>query len=149
VVHEVLGVDNAVLLRAVAQTKDSHRSGFAQLPDFHVDDGAVPDHGVQLMLEDDGRKAAAKFRRREEVAKKLQRLGYAEVDSRVMGVWEGVAMDFLKFHPAPPCPTLLCSAGEPPLKLPYGRLPPPWTPNAVNLYTHDHYKLLFHILKFN
>jgi hypothetical protein len=24
-----------------------------------------------------------------------------------MGVWKGVAMDCLKFHPGPPCPTLL------------------------------------------
>jgi hypothetical protein len=25
-----------------------------------------------------------------------------------MGVWKGVAMDSLKFHPGLPCPTLLC-----------------------------------------
>jgi len=36
-----------------------------------------------------------------------------------MGVWQGVAMDSLKFHPSPPCPTLLCPAGEPPLRRPY------------------------------
>jgi hypothetical protein len=27
-----------------------------------------------------------------------------------MGVWQGVAMDSLKFHPGLPCPTLLCPA---------------------------------------
>jgi hypothetical protein len=32
-----------------------------------------------------------------------------------MGVWQGVAMDSLKVHPGPPCPTLLCPAGGPPL----------------------------------
>jgi hypothetical protein len=38
-----------------------------------------------------------------------------------MGAWQGVAMDSLKFHPGPPCPTLLCPAGGPSLKRPYGR----------------------------
>jgi hypothetical protein len=28
-----------------------------------------------------------------------------------MDVWQGVAVDFLKFHPGPPCPTFLCPAG--------------------------------------
>jgi hypothetical protein len=28
-----------------------------------------------------------------------------------MGVWKGVAMDSLKFHPIPPCPTLFHPAG--------------------------------------
>jgi hypothetical protein len=37
-----------------------------------------------------------------------------------MGVWPGVAMDSLKFHLGPPCPTLLRPAGRPPLKRPYG-----------------------------
>jgi hypothetical protein len=36
-----------------------------------------------------------------------------------MGVWQGVAMDSLKFHPGPPCPTLLRPAGGPPLKRPH------------------------------
>jgi hypothetical protein len=31
-----------------------------------------------------------------------------------------VAMDSLKFHPGPPCPTILRPAGKPPLKRPYG-----------------------------
>jgi hypothetical protein len=31
-----------------------------------------------------------------------------------------VAMDSLKFHPGPPCPTLLCPAGGPSLKQPLG-----------------------------
>jgi hypothetical protein len=34
-----------------------------------------------------------------------------------MSVWQGVAKDSLKFHPSPPCPTLLHPAGGPPLKL--------------------------------
>jgi hypothetical protein len=28
-------------------------------------------------------------------------------DKGHVGVWQGVAMDSLKFHPGPPCPTLL------------------------------------------
>jgi hypothetical protein len=38
-----------------------------------------------------------------------------------IGVWQGVAMNSLKFHLGPPCPTLLCPAGGSPLKWPYGR----------------------------
>jgi hypothetical protein len=38
-----------------------------------------------------------------------------------MGVWQGVAMDSLKFHQGPPCPSLLRLMGGPPLKRPYGR----------------------------
>jgi hypothetical protein len=41
-----------------------------------------------------------------------------------MGVWQGVAMDSLKYHLGPPCPTLLCPAGGPPLKRLYGGGPP-------------------------
>jgi hypothetical protein len=37
-----------------------------------------------------------------------------------MVVWHGVAMDSLKYHLVLPYPTLLCSAGRLPLKLPYG-----------------------------
>jgi hypothetical protein len=33
-----------------------------------------------------------------------------------MGVWQGVAMESLKFHPGLPCPTLLCPAGGLPLE---------------------------------
>jgi hypothetical protein len=33
------------------------------------------------------------------------------ITAPVMGVWQGVAMDSLKFHPGPPCPTLLRPAG--------------------------------------
>jgi hypothetical protein len=36
-----------------------------------------------------------------------------------MGVWQGVAMNSLKFHPSLPYPTLLHPAGGPPLKRPY------------------------------
>jgi hypothetical protein len=32
-----------------------------------------------------------------------------------IGVWQGVAIDSLKFHLGPPCPTLLRLAGGPPL----------------------------------
>jgi hypothetical protein len=38
-----------------------------------------------------------------------------------MGVWQGVAMDSLKFHSGPLCPTLLCPAVGPPHKRPYSR----------------------------
>jgi hypothetical protein len=37
-----------------------------------------------------------------------------------MGVWQGVAMHTLKFHPGPPCPTLLRPMGGLPLKQAYG-----------------------------
>jgi hypothetical protein len=38
-----------------------------------------------------------------------------------MGVWHGVAVDYLKFHSGPPCPTFLRPAGGPPVKRPHGR----------------------------
>jgi hypothetical protein len=38
-----------------------------------------------------------------------------------MGVWQGVAMDSLKFHPGLPCPTFLRPAGRRPLKRPAHR----------------------------
>jgi hypothetical protein len=38
-----------------------------------------------------------------------------------MGAWQGVAMDSLKFHPGPPCQTILHHADGPPLKWPQGR----------------------------
>jgi hypothetical protein len=64
-----------------------------------------------------------------------------------MGVWQGVAMDSLKFRPSTPCPTLLRPKCGPPLKRLYGcyrgdpppgraacgRPLPPWTPHAVRL----------------
>jgi hypothetical protein len=37
-----------------------------------------------------------------------------------MGVWQGVAMDSIKFHPGLPCPILLRPAGGSPLNRPYG-----------------------------
>jgi hypothetical protein len=66
---------------------------------------------------------------------------------RVMGVWQGVGMDSLKFHSDLPCPTLLRPAGRQPLKRLYshfrGGLPtgweacshllPIWTPAALYL----------------
>jgi hypothetical protein len=38
-----------------------------------------------------------------------------------MGVWQGVAMDSLKLHRGPPCPTLLRPVSGPPLKWQGGR----------------------------
>jgi hypothetical protein len=38
-----------------------------------------------------------------------------------IGVWQGVAMNSLKFHPGPPCHTLLCPVGGPHLKRAYSR----------------------------
>jgi hypothetical protein len=40
-----------------------------------------------------------------------------------MGVWQGVAMDSLKFHRRPPCYTFLHPAGRLPLKWPYVACP--------------------------
>jgi hypothetical protein len=62
-------------------------------------------------------------------------------------VWQGLAMESLKFHPGQPCPTFLRPAGGLPLKRPYGpfwggpaagrvacgRILPFWTPQAVRL----------------
>jgi hypothetical protein len=54
-------------------------------------------------------------------------------------VWQGVTMDFLKFHPGPPCFTVICLAGGlPGVGLPAGWvacgcLLPFWTPHAVRL----------------
>jgi hypothetical protein len=55
-----------------------------------------------------------------------------------MGIWQGVAMDSLKFHPGPLCRTLLRPAGGIPPKRPTGQvacshLLPFWTPHAVRL----------------
>jgi hypothetical protein len=66
---------------------------------------------------------------------------------RRIGVWQGVAMDSLKFQPGQPCFTLIRPAGETPLKGPCGRfrggpptlwaacglLLPLWTPHAICL----------------
>jgi hypothetical protein len=55
-----------------------------------------------------------------------------------IGVRQGVAMDSLNLHPGPPCPTLLCPAGGPPLKRLYAqfsnRLLSLWTPHIVRLW---------------
>jgi hypothetical protein len=49
-----------------------------------------------------------------------------------------MAMDYLKFHPGPPCPTLLRPAGRPPPERPYARsILPFWTPKATHLYFFD------------
>jgi hypothetical protein len=39
---------------------------------------------------------------------------------KTMSVWQGVAMDSLKFYPGLPCSTFLRPAGGPPLKWLYG-----------------------------
>jgi hypothetical protein len=76
-----------------------------------------------------------------------------------MGVWQGVAMVSLKFHPGPPCPTYLCPAGGLPLKRPYryfrggqpkGRAAcsnylPFLTPHAVRPCLHLHLSFGYHI----
>jgi hypothetical protein len=68
---------------------------------------------------------------------------------KLMVIWQGVAMDSLKFHPDAPCPTLLSPVGQSPLKrlyshfrsgpptgrASYGRLLPLWTPHAVHLWS--------------
>jgi hypothetical protein len=79
--------------------------------------------------------------------KRLGRDSLSTDDVRTICVWQGVAMDSLKFHLGPPCPTLLWPAGGPPLKQPYGhfrgsppagwatcsRVLPLWTPHIVRL----------------
>jgi hypothetical protein len=71
--------------------------------------------------------------------------GLSEAESPMllhMGVWQGVAVDSLKFHPSLLCPTLLRPAGEPSLKRPLGGRPAavfyPFghpMPNAYALHT--------------
>jgi hypothetical protein len=72
----------------------------------------------------------------------------------IMGVWQGVTMDSLKYPPGPPCPALLCPAGRPPLKwhyrrfragsptgrAPYDRLQLHWTPRTVRSCASLNYK---------
>jgi hypothetical protein len=88
-----------------------------------------------------------------------------------IGVWQGVAMDSPKYHYGPPCPTLLCPAGEPSLTQPYGcfrggrlvgwatcgYLSPSWTPHAIRLclqrlysITHNcsHYSCFYLLITF-
>jgi hypothetical protein len=54
---------------------------------------------------------------------------------KIMGVWQGVAMDSIEFHPGPPCPTLLCRfrGGPRAWRAACCRLLPLWTPHAVGL----------------
>jgi hypothetical protein len=59
----------------------------------------------------------------------------------IMDVWQGVAMDSLKFHPGPLCPTLLCPLGRSPLKWPYSRFGvarPQGGRRAVVFYSFGH-----------
>jgi hypothetical protein len=54
-------------------------------------------------------------------------------ESASIGVWQGVAMDALKFYSDPPCPTVLRPTGRLPLKWPYSRFccgPPAGLPAA-------------------
>jgi hypothetical protein len=53
-----------------------------------------------------------------------------------MGLYHGVAMDFLEFHPDLPCPTLLLPAGRPPLKGCFRDGPP-----AAIFYPFGHHTL--------
>jgi hypothetical protein len=55
-----------------------------------------------------------------------------------MGVWQGVAMDSLKFHLGPPCPTILCPVDGPPLKCSYGRLKGGPLAECVAVYPFGH-----------
>jgi hypothetical protein len=52
-----------------------------------------------------------------------------------MGVWQGVAMDSLKFQLGLLCPTPLCPDGRPPLKRPYGGRPAAFTLLETPRYT--------------
>jgi hypothetical protein len=60
--------------------------------------------------------------------------------AEAMGVWHGVAMNSIKFHPGPPFLALPCPAGGPPLKRTHtgrtacGCLLPFQTPHAVRLW---------------
>jgi hypothetical protein len=54
------------------------------------------------------------------------------------GVWQGVAMDFLKFQPYPPFPTFLRPADGPPLKRSYGLAPPEGGRPASIFYLFGH-----------
>jgi hypothetical protein len=53
------------------------------------------------------------------IYRKLTDLSYTWTYGKAI---QGVAMDYLKFHPDLPCPILLCLAGGPALEQPYGRL---------------------------
>jgi hypothetical protein len=55
--------------------------------------------------------------------------------NKPMGVWEGVAMDFLKYHSGSSCTTHLCSAGGPPLKRPYSNFRGGLWPSSTPLDT--------------
>jgi hypothetical protein len=104
--------------------------------------------------------------------KSLDKLSKAKILNRFsqisMGVWQGVAMDSLKFYPGPTCPILLRPAGTPPLKRPhshFGGSPPAeyaacslllplWTPNAVrhccsNLGLKSRWKSIFHEVNYS
>jgi hypothetical protein len=69
-----------------------------------------------------------------------------------MGVWQGVAMDSLKFHLGRPCLTLLCPTGRLPLKRLYGKAgglqpssTPLDTPGHVPMLIPTTVRYLFHI----
>jgi hypothetical protein len=65
-----------------------------------------------------------------------------------MGVWEVVAIDSLKFHLGPPCPTLLRPAGWSPLKRPYGRFRGgPLTGSLLFLWTPQTVRLCYDVKK--
>jgi hypothetical protein len=57
---------------------------------------------------------------------------------RFMGVWQGVAMDSIKFHLGPPCPTLLRPSGRLPLTAVSGVARPQAERSAVVFYPFGH-----------
>jgi hypothetical protein len=60
-------------------------------------------------------------RAKKQSGRKIRRKAIRGEKGNGMGVWQGVVMEKLEFHPSPPCPTLLRPAGGPSLKWPYGR----------------------------
>jgi hypothetical protein len=72
-------------------------------------------------------------------SKFYQRMKTSQVTLENMGVWQGVAMDSLKYHSDPPCHTLPRPAGGSPLKRPYSRfrvggLRSSSSPHAIRLW---------------
>jgi hypothetical protein len=59
-----------------------------------------------------------------------------------MGVWQGVAMDSLKYHQGPPCPTHRFKSGPPPRQAACGNLLHLLTPHAISLYSLLSFSLL-------
>jgi hypothetical protein len=78
---------------------------------------------------------------------RMEQLGKAVDDATYshtgMSVWKGVAMDSLKYHSGPPCPTLLCLVSGPTLKQLYDLRPsstPLDTPRRMPLQTGRYWR---------